>query len=271
MKDQIRNYYDEQKAIFDEKFNIVIISFNADAIHKMRTTTKRLRALFQLIQFLSSKSFIAKDQLKNIRVLFKYSGRIRELQIEQWLLYDWEESLSENYVEYHQYLLLREHKEISRFLKHIPNYDGSEVIDDKLIQETIETIDEDKLKSRTKKFIKKKTRILQKLGKKPVSNHRIHYSRTVLKQLYYLNDLLIALSGRDKLLDITYDRMGEIEQMIGKWHDLINSSHYINVFLKTVEGKKLQKYKVLKNHIKDERDLMRQEIVMALRKELYTP
>lgn len=269
MKELIQNYYNEQKAIFDEKFNIVIISFNAEAIHKMRTTTKRLRALFQLIQFLSSHQFIAKEQLKKIRVLFKYSGSIREIQIEQQLLYGFEEELSVNYVEYHQYLLLREHKEISRFLKHIPNYNGSEVIDDNLIQETIESIDENKLKKRTKKFIKKKTRIIQKLGRKPVSNHRIHYTRTILKQLYYLHDLLIALSGKDQMLNITYERMGEIEQQIGKWHDLINSFYYINAFLKTIEGKKLQKYKALKKHIKTERDTMRQDIVKKLREELY--
>ncbi|MEZ5197753.1 MAG: CHAD domain-containing protein [Bacteroidales bacterium] len=264
MTEIIQNYYDEQKAIFDEKYTIVLSSFNAEAIHKMRTTTKRLRGLFQLIQFMSTEEFSAKEQLRKIRALFKYAGRIREIQIEQWLLYGYEEKLSENFVEYHQYLLQREHKEISRFLKHIPVCDSSRVLDDDLIKGAIGSIDEMELTSKASKFIAKKEKIIYKIVQKHISNHRIHASRTILKQLYYLHEILIALSGKDKLLDITYDRMGEIEQMIGSWHDLINSSDYLNGFLKTAGGKNLKKYSVLKKFIKEQRDTMRQEIVKAL-------
>ncbi len=64
MSELIKAYYLEHKAIFDEKFNQVLVGFSADAIHKMRTSTKRLRALFQLVQVLSGKKFKARNILK---------------------------------------------------------------------------------------------------------------------------------------------------------------------------------------------------------------
>ena len=56
------------------------------------------------------KKFSAKKQLQKIRFLFKFSGRIREIQIEQILIMDLQEQAKQDYSEYLEYLKLREHK-----------------------------------------------------------------------------------------------------------------------------------------------------------------
>lgn len=60
MAEIIKAYYLEHKIIFEENFKIVLDNFDVEAIHKMRTSTKRLRALFLLIEFLTENHFKAK-------------------------------------------------------------------------------------------------------------------------------------------------------------------------------------------------------------------
>ena len=267
MTEIIRDYYIEHKTVFEEKFALVLESFDMEAIHKMRTTTKRLRGLFQLIAYLSTNKFKAKKQLKKIRVLFKYAGKIREIQIEQLIVWDFEKKLNENFSEYLEYLLRREHIEIVRFLKHLPDFDQREsILDHDEILAAIESIKIPKIQKKANKFINSKTKTLQKLIKKPVSNNTIHRSRTILKQLYYLYDVLIYISERKDILNLPVDRIRDLEQKIGTWHDFVNSSVYLNAFSKTKYGKKFEKYELLKKSVKKERDGMRKEIVLELRK-----
>jgi len=266
MNGQIQEYYLEHKLVFEEKFSIVLQNFDVDAIHKMRTTTKRLRGLFQLIQVLSEKKFKAKKQLRKIRNLFKYAGKIREIQIEQLLVYELEERLNRNFAEYREYLLIRENKEINLFLNTIPEFtEENQILNNEKILQAIESINPDTAKVKAQKFVDKKTRILKKLNSKVVSNTRIHQNRTILKQIYYLYDILLNLTGREVLMDVTKERMKEIEQLIGSWHDKLNSFFYLNAFFKTKNGRKTAKYKLLKTRIVEDRDIMRQEIVGILR------
>ena len=138
MEDLIKAYFVEHKSVFDEKFKIVLASFDEDAIHKMRTSTKRLRALFQLLQFISTNKFKAKKQLKKIRTLFKHAGKIREIQIEKLVSSTFANRIDISIPEYQEYLTQCEHREIARFLKSIPKFSER----DKIIEETyvIETI-----------------------------------------------------------------------------------------------------------------------------------
>jgi hypothetical protein len=53
---------------------------------------------------------------------------------------------------------------------------------------------------------------------------------------------------------------------IGKWHDLVNSTQYVDAFYKTKDGIKTEKYETLKRSVKKEREDLRKDIVTALRK-----
>ena len=266
---QIKEYYLEQKLIFEEMFSVAVENFDVEAIHKMRTTTKRLRALFVLIRFLSSKKFKAKKQLRKIRNLFKYAGKIREIQIEQLLTYELEQKMNLNFVEYRQYLLMREHKEISRFIKSIPKFtNGNQILNDKKILKAIQSVNPAEAEKRTNIYLDKQTETLKKLNGTKIANGKIHKSRTILKQMYYLYDILKNLTGREILENVSKERMREVEQLIGNWHDKVNSFHYLNAFFKTKNGRKTPKYKMLKIQITTDRDSMKREIAEILRKEI---
>jgi CHAD domain-containing protein len=269
MDELIKAYYLEHKGVFDDKFNIVMQSFDMDAIHKMRTSTKRLRALFQLIEYVSSDKFKAKKQLKKVRLLFKHAGKIREIQIEKSVLSRYEESMKLHFPDYMDYLSRCEHREIARFLKSIPRYaDREQIIDHDYVLKAITSGKNKKQASRIQKYLKSKVEELHRLNSKPVSNERIHRNRTILKQLYYLYDILELSSEQHSLLNLTSERLREIEQKIGNWHDLINSTHYLNNFHKTKYGSKTPDLKALKQGVIYDRNRQRKEIIRILKKEV---
>jgi CHAD domain-containing protein len=235
-----------------------------EAIHKMRTTTKRLRALFQLISFLSDEKFKAKKQLRKIRTIFKHAGKIRETQIEQESLANYEIKLKKSFPSYREYLQQREHREIAAFLKSIPKIsDRVNILDHEKILAAIKAIPED-IKTRTEHFTNWKIGQLRKLNEKQTSNHRIHKNRTYLKQMYYLYDVICNLTGKESILNMTADQLREIEQMIGNWHDKINSTRYLNNFFESKHGEKTRDYLDLKLQIISERKLLRQKITEIL-------
>ncbi len=218
------------------------------------------------MNYLSTKKFKAKKQLKKIRILFKYAGKIREIQIEQLIVWEFEKKLNENYSDYLEYLLRKEHIEIARFLKHLPEIDRREsILNHEEILAAIESINPEKLHKKANKFINSKTKSLQELINKPSSNNTIHRSRTILKQLYYLYDVLTQVSGNKDIINLPLEKIRELEQKIGRWHDLVNSPIYLNAFLKTKHGKKIEKYKCLEKGLKIERDKMRKEIISELK------
>jgi len=263
MVEILKSYYGEHKSVFEENFRQVLDSFDAEAIHKMRTSTKRLRALFQLFEFLSENKFRAKKQLSRVRQLFKHGGKIREIQIEEMLVLQYEQSLSKVFPEYLVYLKWRKHKEIARFLKSRPDLNNSDtILDDQKVNETISNLSAmPKLKILTSSFIDDRVRRIQKNIKAPASNHRIHQNRTYLKQIYYLYEILSDLSGRKMILCSESERIREIEQYLGKWHDLVNSPVFLNAFFKTRGGISAGKYKILKKSIADDRKAMRNHIL----------
>ena len=267
MAELIKAFYIEYKAVFDENFKIVLDSFGVEAIHKMRTSTKRLRALFELIKFISKNKFKSKKQLKKIRSLFKHAGRIREIQIEKMNLSGYESTLDLHFPEYQEYLKQCEYREIARFLKSIPEFsERNKIINDSYVINTIVSSSEKKLSVRVNKFLNWKIKQLNRLNSKHVSNVRIHRTRTILKQVYYLYDILSQIKNEPEIFNMTNERMREIEQMIGNWHDLINSTYFINNFFQTKNGIKSADYKKLKHQIIKDRNLQRKEIVIILKK-----
>jgi CHAD domain-containing protein len=250
MHQRLTKYYQEHKAVFEKNFQVVLAEFDMEAIHKMRTSTKRLRALLQLIEHLAGSKFRAKKQLKKIRQLFKYAGKIREIQIEMITLAQYSRKLKIRFSEYNKYLKYREQKEIARFLRALPEIDRSgKIIDDEHILDVIKKIPAKKLNKNVPGFIEMKKQTLLDLNKLQVTNSRIHENRTHIKQLYYLYDLLTALTEKNEILKMKKEKMRSTEQLIGKWHDLVNSGPLLKAYFKTKYFVKAEKYRTLKKQL----------------------
>jgi len=259
----IQDYYIEHKSNFEENFLLAKETSNAGAIHKMRTSMKRLRALFQLVETLTEGNFKARKQLKKGRKIFKLVGNIRELQVEEMLVYDYEVKLGMKFIDYSEYLIEKGHREIIYLQQSLPDNNHS-FFNDKVFGEALKSIHQKKIQLKTQDFIKQKSNVLLKLNKIRKTIKHIHKNRTILKQVYYLYPILTNLSGWHQILGMTQEKMREREQQIGNWHDFVNSLHYLSLFFMAKDGRNTNDYLSLKKFIVRERNEMKDEIVKHL-------
>ncbi len=260
----IENYYREHKQVFDERLTRIPFGYKVEDIHEMRTSIKRLRALLQLVEFLSDNKFSTKKYLKRGRKLFKSVGTLREIQVEEMLVYKYEEQTNADYSEYSEYLFEKEHREIEMLKKSFGDIEGNNIFNDKDFTEALKSIDKETVESKTQAFVKRKSNILLKMNRKGKITKRVHKNRTILKQIYYLYDILTELSGWHIFLGMTKDKIREKEQQIGEWHDRVNSLHYLNLFFMVNKYKPPEKYFELKKFIFKERDEMKEDVVKNL-------
>ncbi len=181
------------------------------------------------------------------------------------LIWSYEEKLGSNYSDYIEYLLQRENHEIERFKKYLSTQNNEEkLLDDQLIIESINSLKQDKLAKRTKKYLAGQKASLSGIINQRPNNKRIHETRTILKQIYYLYDIMTDILGIDKLLNLDKERLREIEQYLGSWHDLVNSPKYLNMWFRTKNTVKSEKYLDLKKQIQEDTNSMRIEIIQNI-------
>jgi len=264
MMEIIENYYREHKQVFDECLARIPVGYKVEDIHEMRTSIKRLRALLQLVEFLSDNKFSTKKYLKRGRMLFKSVGTLREIQVEEMLVYNYEEKLGLDLSEYSEYLFEKEHREIGCLKKSFGNIKGDNIFNNKNLKEALKSIDKETVQEKTQAFVKSKSNTLLKMNRKGKITKRVHKNRTILKQIYYLYDILTELSGWHIFLGMTKDEIREREQQIGEWHDRVNSLHYLKLFFKINNYKPPEKYFTLKQSVFKERDEMKEAVVKNL-------
>lgn len=268
MQENISAYYKEQKTIWEENASLSIESFNEEAIHKMRTTTKRLRALFPFLKVISNGQFSGKKALKSIRGFYKNIGNIRELQLEQMLIPEYENKLGATFNLYKDFLSKKEQLEINHFQKIYGNFKPR---DSKLPPfEDIEKLNMGTtgvITENAKLFLLKKSRRIHHYIVSPASHQNIHAVRRHLKQMYYLNDSTGSANNLYPESSLEQVRLREMEQYIGKWHDLLNSERFINDFFHSY-NKPEDIYLKLKILINSERISMQQHIISIFYPEL---
>ncbi len=260
----LEDYYQEHKQVFMECLNRVSNGYETEDIHKMRTSIKRLRALLQLVEFISDSGFKTKKYLKRGRKLFKSVGTLREVQVEEMLVYEYEKKLGLDFGEYSEYLFEKEYREKAGLKKNFDTIKSDEIFNDKDFKDAVKSIDKEAVDEKTRAFIKRKSNILLKMNRKGMITKRVHKNRTILKQIYYLYDILTELSGWHIFLGMTKEEIREKEQQIGDWHDRVNSLYYLYLFFATNHYKLPEKYLTLKKYIFKERDEMKKEIVRHL-------
>ena len=102
------------------------------------------------------------------------------------------------------------------------------------------------------------------MNRKGKITKRVHENRTILKQIYYLYNILTTLSDWHILLGMTRDEIRQKEQQIGDWHDRVNSLYFLDLFFMKHNYKPPEKYFKLKRFIFKDRDEMKKEIVKHL-------
>lgn len=196
---KFQDYFAELIKTFNECHSNLLQKTTEEDIHKLRTTLKKLKTFSMLLDGLL---FTEKDFPIELSKLFKLSGEIRDIQIQQNILQEYEDG-------YKAYLLYLYEDRLKKF-KIKENFDYEiQYLTDKLNRVEDYQIDEQII-------INIKARIHKCYGEvrdmnMVISPLNLHDIRIKLKRIYHT---ILMLGEIDDI-----EKINKIQDIIGLWHD----------------------------------------------------
>ncbi len=200
-------------------FDLAAGHFEVEAIHDLRVEIKRLRAFFDLIEFINP-NFQARQNYKKIRKLFKAAGPVRDVHVQQQVVRAWSKKLALDPSEYYNFLKQKEMTVRSEFADAAVKFNF--VVFEKnaaLMRTYLQFLPMDFVESKTHAQLDLLLQRLFDLRKsEDGSPQNFHEIRIGLKAARYTLEVLQICFQKEDLSPLN-NQLRLMHQALGKWHD----------------------------------------------------
>lgn len=219
-------------------------------VHRTRVDMKNIYAILEMFEMLEPEKF-KPENYDVLKSLFRFSGRIRELQVNQIVIMKYGPR-NKGSAAFSKYLRSRELKLSKQFISVVREFDEKKLRKtERAIKKLCDGIKVKTLKSRTEKFIRKKAKRIGLLRNYASNPENIHGIRKQLKAMVTILTL-VSMVFRDDRQDAILGKLNQTEMLIGDWHDNQVLMEYIDIYLrkkKTIEGESRLHLLLIKNKI----------------------
>lgn len=242
-------YFHKQKEILVKTLPKATKNQDVEAIHKLRVSIKTIKAIFLLIEFLSNDKFKVKNHFKILRTVFKTTGKIRDIQVQQQILADISVISNTSFSEYNDYLAKLERKSIKRFVKRCKAINDKRILAmDRDIHSAICNLNSDEIKDKALVFVANQFLVIQELRKQTMASDKWHKIRIELKKALYIIELINNFFEPGKKYQDLIGQIKELGEIIGNWHDRDIAHYQLKQFIKKsdrIPAENLASYKIL--------------------------
>ncbi|MBN1338282.1 MAG: CHAD domain-containing protein [Bacteroidales bacterium] len=270
MKEDVSKYFTRQLRAFERNFRKSQKGFDMNAIHQMRLSVKRTKALFQFLEAVDAGYFNAKEEFRAMKNLFRLSGMIRDVQVQQELLTKTETILRLSFPGYLKYLRDKEEESISHFNSNLVDMANSgTVLNSEKINSAIARLsDEKKLHVKTIRLLNGKISEIDALRKDLSRDENVHKIRIILKQIHYIFDFSKQGFNYKIFLKMPVTRLKQIETVFGKWHDYVNAVAFIRDYMEQAGQEEAAACRPLLDKFEMEKESLFEQIKRILAVEL---
>lgn len=257
----IHEYYLHQHRNIEKYLELCLIHPEAELVHELRLSIKKLRAFHKLAERLFLNDPDEHIHIKNrVRKLYKAAGQLRDIQVQIHLLSSFEEQTGILYPEFSEWLFRREKKQISRFSKK-----PHQVVPESIAQSTHRKIghllaltNEETILSIADKVLMDLWLKARELTTGTINNQSLHRIRTLTKRMKYILNIIHHSCPEFVFNDISVEVLREIEAAAGQWHDNLVRIELMGKFMekmKTANNSEKFKYQKLLNACKAELEI----------------
>jgi CHAD domain-containing protein len=185
--------------------------YTPSTFHQLRVELKKLNALFDLIEFSSTK-FRRKKVIKPFKTIFKQAGKVRDLQIEEATFKKYQEY--NLLLKYRSNLCIQQLKEKKLFFS-LLNLQTTKQLKNQYKKSIpfLSEIDREKVNSY---LIKKKAEIKIFLSQPNLQTEQLHELRKLLK-IYYYNEMNLLLKNKNQKTP----KKKKLTELLGNWNDRV--------------------------------------------------
>lgn len=232
-------YYGNLQRIVKENYNLAVRFADVEGVHDMRVGIKRLRAYFNLIEWINPV-FQAKQNLKPIRRLFKASGKVRDIHVQQELIRRWATELDLEMSEYYNFLKQKETEERKRFADFAKKKFDLKVFKSNwtLIQNVLSFISTEYIQFKSEERFNAQIEELVKFKEKEnFIEDDYHAIRILSKEMRYTLEVLQTCFPPKNIWTQLNETLRKVHQALGRWHDDDVSLLFLDGFLLSYAGK----------------------------------
>ncbi len=232
-------HYGNLQRIVEENYNLAVRFADVEGVHDMRVGIKRLRAYFNLIEWINPV-FQAKQNLKPIRRLFKAAGKIRDIHVQQELMMRWATELNLEMSEYYNFLKQKETQERKRFTDFAKKKFDLKVFQSNwtLIQNVLSFISTEYIQYKSEeRFNAQIEELIKFMEKENFVEDDYHAIRILSKETRYTLEVLQACFPPKNIWTQLNETLRKVHQALGRWHDDDESLLVLDGFLLSYAGK----------------------------------
>jgi len=232
-------YYGNLQRIIQENFNLAVEFADVEGVHDMRVGIKRLRAYFNLIEWINPV-FQARQTIKPIRRLFKAAGKARDIHVQQELMMRWATELNLEVSEYYNFLKLKETEERKRFVDFAKKKFDPKVFQSNwtLIQNVLSFISTEYIQYKSEeRFNSQIEELIKYKEKENFVEDDYHSIRISSKETRYTLEVLQTCFPPKSLWEKLNESLRKVHQALGRWHDNDVSLQFLDGFLLSYAGR----------------------------------
>jgi CHAD domain-containing protein len=259
-------YFENQSNVLSDNVFLAQTIYSEKAIHDLRVSIKRIKALFRLIEGLRLTKFNARKQFSKFQDLFLPAGVLRDWQVQAKVLRKYQKELNIEMADYQGFILKAQQK-----AQHKLDFVLQSLTIDKLIAKKrlklnsiLQKLNDEDIEIQTHRLLEKQFQKARKLNKNIEAPEHLHDIRKIVKAAYYT----LTLIYKHKLnlsQSKPFQILKNIEEMIGDWHDRYVLQERIRRFIRVERGEILLEYQKLFTQL----ELENQELIANIQLLVY--
>jgi CHAD domain-containing protein len=219
MPSKLKKRFEELSGLFSEHYRSACAFGGTDAIHEMRVALKRLRTFFNLVEAVAP-AFHADDIFRPARRFFKAAGKLRHIQVLQFLILRLVRESGLELSEYYNVLKAEEPRERKRFARAAarfsPKFFESAGIS---IADCLEPLSEERIRQAAEARLTSLLNDLKSGIRISRDPDRLHWLRIRTKEARYTLETMVEGGMTEDKADHLDGLLKSVHQPLGRWRD----------------------------------------------------
>jgi CHAD domain-containing protein len=231
-------YFDLRRKNFLRALSAAQSYYAVEGIHELRVETKRLRALYELVEY-TAPVFSAQPHALTLRTLFRAAGELRDLDIRQDLTLRSLKKLDLR--EFFNQLKQDELRARDSFDAVAGSFSGDALTRSRVqMRAALAAAPGERMRKRIEKKIgKMAAKLATAVNRDRREIGELHSIRKIAKELRYVLDIHQQCYGKSQVIEQTSIRLKRAFGYLGEWHDTVLTLDSVEVYLKRKPAKDL--------------------------------
>jgi CHAD domain-containing protein len=265
MSNPIQEYYQKHSNLVAHYLMLSKDHNDVEAIHNMRLSIKRIRVVIRLVGLLN-KDFNSDENIKQINFLFKRSGKLRDLQVIRQLFCEMNKAILKPMVETLNLRITKNRLKYDSALNHFDPRCLDRLGND--IEAATDHLSPKALIAEGQSLLSLLIDEIHELFHSRSDEKRLHSIRRKLKDINYLNNIFSEGLPVQESLNLSVDRLRELGEMAGSWHDRLIMEHELQHFIEHFPEKSHESMKTMFDEVVTIKEELFQEYTCILVNEI---